>query len=110
MWEGEDDAEGGKEIAFEDVEEEDDDEKESPPPRQPRRGTRVTKTASLYTNDSDKGQEASGAPERLPTIISDNEDSEPCKTLLKQKQCEMYSILQLNIPTRNCIGSLCSII
>ena len=32
MWEGEDDAEGGKEIDFEDVEEEDDDEQESPPP------------------------------------------------------------------------------
>ena len=41
----------------------------------------MTKTASLYTNDSDKGQEASGAPESLPTIISDNEDSELRKTL-----------------------------
>ena len=32
MWEGEDDAEGEKEIALEDVEEEDNDEQESPPP------------------------------------------------------------------------------
>ena len=32
MWEGEDDAEGGKEIALEDVKEEDNDEQESPPP------------------------------------------------------------------------------
>ena len=45
----------------------------------------MTKTAFLYTNDSDEGQVASGAPEPLPTIISDNEDSELHKTLAVSK-------------------------
>ena len=43
------------------------------------------KDSIAYTNDSDEGQVASGAPEPLPTIISDNEDSELHKTLAVSK-------------------------